>query len=340
MLEVESHVALTGFNSFGFAACAEHYVEIERLEQLPELEAYLRQQPQPLLLLGGGSNLLLAEQLPGLVARICLKGRQVSVEGERVLLTLAAGENWHESVEYSVNQGWYGLENLALIPGTVGAAPVQNIGAYGVELCQRLRAVQVFDRERAAFTRLLTAECQFSYRDSLFKSIAPERYIITALELELSTRGSLNLSYGALQQALAETESPLTPRHVFEAVCRIRRSKLPDPLQLGNAGSYFKNPSVSADHHARLKQDYPDLVSYPDGERFKLAAGWLIERAGWKGHRQGDVGVHAHQALVLVNYGGATREQVLTLANAIVADIAHRFAVTLEMEPRCYPSLD
>lgn len=336
LLRFETERSLRQFNSFGFAVVAEHYTEIQSAEQLPALEAWLTEHPMPLLLLGGGSNLVLADRIPGLVARMTIRGwRMCKVTASHILLRVGAGENWHETVQKTLEQGMYGLENMALIPGTVGAAPVQNIGAYGVELKDRISAIEVFDRQQRRIRDLTVAECNFGYRDSLFKSVEPGRYVITAVEFRLSRHFEPELSYAGLKGAL--NTDPVTAERVFETVCRIRREKLPDPLQTGNAGSFFKNPVVSVDQYAELKQRFDNIVAYPDAKGYKLAAGWLIDQCGLKGYSEARAGVYPQQALVLINLGGAGREDIEQLATQVQRQVLARFGVQLEPEPRFYP---
>ncbi|KGK43170.1 hypothetical protein LH51_01670 [Nitrincola sp. A-D6] len=341
MLEVQKQVSLQALNSFGFSSIADSYTEITEPSQLPLLIDYCQAHKLPWLLLGGGSNLVLSAHVPGVVALIKLQGVDItSLEPPYVRVRVAAGEPWHETVSWLLSQGYYGLENLALIPGAVGAAPVQNIGAYGVELKDRVTGVDVYDTLQGQFTRLSSAECQFNYRDSLFKSVEPGRYIITAVEFELFTNPDhLVLNYQALQktcEVLAGSQV-ITPRHVFDAVCQLRRNKLPDPAMLGNAGSFFKNPWVSQAKYQILRQNFTDLVAYPDAGGYKLAAGWLIEACGWKGKHYEKVGVYAKQSLVLVNYGGGDREQIESLATQISDSVHAVFGIWLEPEPRYYP---
>lgn len=341
MLELQAQVSLQALNSFGFNSVAERYTELTQPAQLPELIDYCHEQNLPCLLLGGGSNLVLSARVPGVVARVMLRGIEVvSRRQHTVRVRVAAGEPWHETVSWLLDQGFYGLENLALIPGTVGASPVQNIGAYGVELKDRVAAVHVYDTLQSQFTQLTPSECQFSYRDSLFKSVDPGRYIITAVEFELFLKPDhLVLNYQALQETCATLAGSqvVTPRHLFDAVCQLRRSKLPDPVRLGNAGSFFKNPHVSAAKFQALKLTFSNLVAYPEGEGYKLAAGWLIEACGWKGKHFEQVGVYDRQSLVLVNHGGGDRVQIESLADQIRNSVYKLFGVWLEPEPRYYP---
>jgi UDP-N-acetylmuramate dehydrogenase len=282
------------------------------------------------LVLGGGSNVLFVRP-PRRAVRI--EHTYLTCEHEdaaHVVLRVGGGTPWPELVEECTGRGWFGLENLALIPGTAGAAPIQNIGAYGVELVDVLEAVVVRERATGAEVRLSAAACGLGYRTSRFKTEWRGRYLIESIVLRLHKQARVNVSYAALAQALPEAA---TPAEVFAAVCRIRRSKLPDPAQVGNAGSFFQNPVVGADVAEALRRTWPDLVAYPqpDGQ-VKLAAGWLIDRCGWRGHRQGDTGTWPAQALVLVNYGEATGAHIWQLAQDIRAAVADRFGIRLEPE--------
>lgn len=338
-LEYQQDYSLESLNSFGFPSRAEHYVEICSLDQVRALHRDLRRRPQSLLWLGGGSNLVLAPRVPGIVARVRLCGHELQplAGDDQVRVTLGAGENWHASIEWLLSEGLFGLENLALIPGSVGAAPVQNIGAYGVEVGDRIEAVEVFDWRSGERRWLSRAECRFGYRDSCFKR-HPGRYLITRVRLLLSRTPAPTVTYAPLRQQLTP-EQAADPRAVFDAVCRIRRSKLPDPAQTGNAGSFFKNPVVSAAHYRTLLRRFPDLVAYPAGDQYKLAAGWLIDRLGWKGYRCSGVGVHERQALVLVNHGGGDQSRIEALARRIRLAVQETFGVELEVEPNFYPPL-
>lgn len=340
MSKLEHNVDLSRYNSFGFAARAENFVRVESLVQLQDAVVLARQNRWPMLVLGGGSNLVLRERVPGLVIQMGIVGRQTQPVGrDEVLVTLGAGEIWHPSLIWMLDQGYYGLENLALIPGTVGAAPMQNIGAYGVELEQGFNSLQALDTETGVLRRFSREECRFGYRDSYFKSAAPGRYIIVDVSFSLSLQPRPVLSYQVLVDELqARGIDQPHPRDLFEVVCDIRRSKLPDPVAVGNAGSFFKNPLISETHYADLQRQYPALVAYPAGKDYKLAAGWLIEQCGWKGHTRGSVGVYARQALVLVNLGTGTASELMLLADEIVQSVEARFGVTLEMEPRLYPA--
>jgi len=334
-LNVEADVSLQPFNTFGVATRARYLAHAHDDAEVGEALQAAKRLQLPLLVIGGGSNLLLTGDVEALVLRMASRGlRIVSSQGDAVLVEAEAGEPWHPFVQWTLEQGLQGLENLSLIPGTVGAAPMQNVGAYGVEIKDVFAGLTALDRHTGELREFTLDECQFAYRDSRFKREAG-RWLILRVRFALAHAGALRLDYGPLRQRLAEQGvSEPTASDVSRAICSIRSEKLPDPAVLGNAGSFFKNPLVSADLAARLRAEHADLVAYPqpDGQ-VKLAAGWLIEKAGWKGFRDGDAGVHRQQALVLVNYGGATGAQLLALARRIQADIQARFGVSLEIEP-------
>jgi UDP-N-acetylmuramate dehydrogenase len=337
-LLVQSGVSLKPFNSFGVDVRAQRFAEAHSDAEVREALAYAASNALPLLVIGGGSNLLLTADIQALVLRMATRGiRVLSDDGSQVVIEAEAGEPWHPFVQHTLAQGLSGLENLSLIPGTVGAAPMQNIGAYGVEIKDVFAGLTALDRQTGELRDFTLEECNFAYRDSLFKQ-QPGRWLILRVRFTLNRTAHLHLEYGPVRQRLTEQgiDHP-TPTDVSQAICSIRSEKLPDPAVLGNAGSFFKNPLVPAALVTRLKVEYPDLVAYaqPDGQ-MKLAAGWLIEKAGWKGFREADAGVHKLQALVLVNYGGATGLQLLALAQRIQADIWQRFSVELEMEPNRY----
>jgi len=337
-LQVQADVSLKPFNSFGVDVKARLFAEAHSDTDVREALAYAAGHDVPLLVIGGGSNLLLTGDIDAFVLRMASQGiRMLSDDGERVVVEAEAGEPWHPFVQHTLAQGWAGLENLSLIPGTVGAAPMQNIGAYGVEIKDVFAGLTALDRYTGELRDFTLDECAFAYRDSLFKQQA-DRWLILRVRFALSRVAHLHLEYGPVRQRLTEQGiDQATPTDVSQAICSIRSEKLPDPAVLGNAGSFFKNPLVPAAHVAHLKEQYPDLVAYPQpGGQMKIAAGWLIERAGWKGFREGDAGVHKLQALVLVNYGDARGLELLDLARRIQKDIAERFQVDLEMEPNRY----
>ncbi|WP_395593766.1 UDP-N-acetylmuramate dehydrogenase [Pseudomonas sp. B26140] len=337
-LLVQPRVSLKPFNSFGVDVHAQLFAEARCDADVREALAYAESHDVPLLVIGGGSNLLLTADIAALVLRMATRGiRVISDDGSRVVIEAEAGEPWHPFVQHTLAQGLSGLENLSLIPGTVGAAPMQNIGAYGVEIKDVFAGLTALDRHTGELRDFSLEESNFAYRDSVFKQ-QPGRWLILRVRFKLDRAAHLHLEYGPVRQRLTEQgiEQP-TPSDVSRAICSIRSEKLPDPAVLGNAGSFFKNPLVPAALVAQIKTQHPDLVAYaqPDGQ-MKLAAGWLIERAGWKGFREADAGVHKLQALVLVNYGAATGLQLLDLAQRIQKDISERFNVELEMEPNRY----
>ena len=337
-LQLQAGVSLKPYNSFGVDVRAQWFAEAHDDDDVREALAYVAEHRLPLLVIGGGSNLLLTADIQALVLRMATRGiRLLHDDGVNVVIEAEAGEPWHPFVLSTLARGWSGLENLSLIPGTVGAAPMQNIGAYGVEIKDVFAGLTALDRETGELREFSLQECQFGYRDSLFKHAAG-RWLILRVRFALSRVEHLHLGYGPVAQRLAEQGiSQPTASDVSRAICSIRNEKLPDPAVLGNAGSFFKNPLVSAAQAAELKRAHPGLVSYPQPDGLvKLAAGWLIEAAGWKGFREEDAGVHRLQSLVLVNYGAASGLQLLALARRIQADILQRFSVNLEMEPNLY----
>ncbi|WP_085721734.1 MULTISPECIES: UDP-N-acetylmuramate dehydrogenase [unclassified Pseudomonas] len=334
----QEQVSLKPYNTFGIDVKARYFTQAHDDQEVRLALAQAQQGGVPVLVIGGGSNLLLTRDIDALVLHMASRGRRVlGDDGERIVVEAEAGEPWHPFVQWTLAQGYCGLENLSLIPGTVGAAPMQNVGAYGVEIKDVFVGLTALDRETGELRDFGLAECAFGYRDSLFKR-NPGRWLILRVRFALSRTLQAHLDYGPVRQRLAEqgvTEP--TAQAISEAICSIRREKLPDPAELGNAGSFFKNPVVSAELVERIRAQYPGVVAYPQADgQVKLAAGWLIEQAGWKGHREGDAGVHRLQSLVLVNYGQASGAQMHALACRIQADILERFGVELEMEPNLY----
>ena len=337
-LSLHQDASLTAFNTLGLKTVAERFFHLTDREQLAPLLAFIDENKLPVLWLGGGSNLVLAPSVPGLVVRVELSGIEIeSEDSDSVLLRVQAGENWHQLVLYCLNKNLHGLENLALIPGTVGAAPVQNIGAYGVEVKELIESVEVLNLNTGEISWLSEQACEFGYRDSVFKR-NPGHYLILSVRFRLAKQFSPDVAYAALSAELkARGISTPSAAELVDAVCAVRSSKLPDPAVLGNAGSFFKNPVVSDALYEALKLEYPDMPGYPDASGHKLAAGWLLDRAGWKGSTVGKVGMHADQALVLVNRGGADRQDVEHLAEQIKASVLDQFGVSLEQEPIPYP---
>ena len=335
---IAENARLDARNSFGVRASAPILVEATEAAALPELFGYAMLRDTSTLVLGGGSNLLFAGDAPGAV--LALDTRRISLvedHGGHAVVRADAGVAWHDFVLWTLGHGLSGLENLALIPGTVGAAPIQNIGAYGVEVREHVYAVEAFDRDSGGFVRLAADACAFAYRDSLFKQ-QPDRHVVTAVEFILSRTFQPRLGYAGIEEELRAMGVEGAPRaaQVAEAVIRIRRRKLPDPVVTGNAGSFFKNPIVPAAQADALLAAHPALPVFrgADDASRKLSAAWLIDACGWKGHRDGDAGVSAAHALVLVNHGRATGLQLLDLARRIAASVQERFGVAIEPEPR------
>jgi len=342
-LSIVRNAPLQSLNTFGVAASAGTLITLDNQSQLAELRAALADGPAPFVL-GGGSNVLFTADVPGTILRVRLRGiRIVSDDRRGVLIEAAAGEDWDGLVRWSLAQRCYGLENLALIPGSAGAAPIQNIGAYGVELSDIFDSLDAVDLESGASATLAADDCAFGYRDSVFKRPGGPRWLVLRVRLRLSRTTHLRLDHGDIGRSLntAGVRRP-TPYDVAEAVRRVRRAKLPDPTQLGNAGSFFKNPIVSIARAGQLLAEHPDVPNYPavlaGVAARKLSAAWLIEACGWKGMRKGDAGVDARHALVLVNHGEATGAQLIGLAARIRASVQERFGVRLEAEAVLLPT--
>jgi UDP-N-acetylmuramate dehydrogenase len=331
--------SLQAFNTLGVPCIAAHYANVRSKAELIAALQKGRDEQLPILILGGGSNVVLPDVFAGLVIRMAIRGFDlVRQDGDALWLRAGAGEVWQDLVEYCLQRNYYGVENLSLIPGTVGAAPIQNIGAYGVELESIFSELNAIDRQTGEEVIFDRAACDFSYRESAFKHQLKNRYVITSVTLKLRKSPQFNLSYAPLQEALGKTTSDeLTARLVSDTVCAIRRSKLPDPLEIPNAGSFFKNPIVSRQQFDALAAQHPDIASYPvDASRVKIAAAWLLDKAGWRGNSEGGVGMHVKQALVLVNPGRCSGQRVLEYAAKIQKDIYQRFGIQLEREPVAY----
>jgi UDP-N-acetylmuramate dehydrogenase len=335
-MNAQHDVDLTALNTFGLPAQARHLLRIQSADDVRAFVA-TRRDAAPALVLGGGSNLLLRGETLASVLKVEIAGRRrlndAGASGD-ILVEAGAGESWHNFVRWTLTQGWPGLENLSLIPGTVGAAPIQNIGAYGLEVAERIESLDAIDLTNGESRQFDATACHFGYRESVFKQ-APGRWLVTAVRFRLPRRWQPLTHYGDIERELtAHGLSTPTPLQVSDAIIALRRRKLPDPAELGSAGSFFKNPLVDAPQCAALLTEHPQLPHYPQADgRVKLAAGWLIEQCGWKGRRLGPVGCHVHQALVLVNHGGATGADVLALAARIQDDVRAKFGVGLEMEP-------
>ena len=335
MAVIRHHVNLQAFNTFGIPAQALHYAELNEEAAFADIMQTDEYRLFPRLIIGGGSNILFTRDFEGLVIRNCLKGISLISENEEtVLVEAASGENWHQFVQWCIAQGFGGLENLSLIPGCVGASPMQNIGAYGVEIKDVFKSLTALDLENGKRRVFSKEECAFGYRESVFKTIYKNKYLITSVTFELKRHPVINISYGAIAEQL-KAMGVLSPgiSDVSKAVMAIRQSKLPDPLVTGNEGSFFKNPEVSAEKYAEILSQFPELVSYPLASgHYKLAAGWLIEQAGLKGYEKNGAAVHTRQALVLINTGTATGEAVLALSTEIIEKVKNKYGVTLERE--------
>lgn len=333
-MQLLQNVSLKPYNTFGMDVVAEYFLTLNDEQLLPTITADTSL-PLERKILGGGSNVLITKPVTGLLIHNQLKGIEVITEDENhVWLKVASGEVWHELVMYAISKGWAGIENLALIPGTVGASPMQNIGAYGVEAKETIESVTFWNWEEAKFTTLSNSECNFGYRDSIFKHELKDKVFITSVVYKLNKKPNLNTSYGAISQELEKMGvKDITIKAIADAVIAIRSSKLPDPKEIGNAGSFFKNPTLPVAQYAYLKEQYADIPSYPVSDTMvKVPAGWLIEQCGWKGKRAGDTGVHAKQALVLVNYGNARGADVWHLSGEVVDSVKDKFGIELERE--------
>lgn len=333
-MHIQQNISLKPFNTFGIDANASHFVEVSTMEALKQVLA-LKMYPNKLIL-GGGSNMLLTQDFNGLVIHINLKGIElISEDADFVYVKANAGEVWHDFVMYCINNDFGGVENLSLIPGNVGTAPIQNIGAYGVELKDVFYACEAISIENQTMETFGKMDCHFDYRNSVFKQEAKGKYIITNVTFKLTKRNhQLHINYGTIasQLALMNIENP-TIQDISKAVIAIRESKLPNPKVIGNSGSFFKNPVVKKTHYEKLLQNFTDMPSYPvSDENVKIPAGWLIEKAGFKGKRFGDYGVHKNQALVLVNYGNAKGSDILKLSELIQKTIHRLFGISIEAE--------
>jgi UDP-N-acetylmuramate dehydrogenase len=336
MIRFEEQVSLKAYNTFGVDASARYFCRISTENDFIELISTPLYKKNRSLVLGGGSNVLFLNDFNGLIIRNELKGWQVTEETDtNIELKVGAGEVWHDVVMLCVEKNWGGIENLSLIPGTMGAAPMQNIGAYGVEAKEVIKCVDTIDRKTGEKKTFQNAECHFGYRESVFKQSLKEKFFISSVTLTLTKKNHLlNTSYGAIQLTLVQMNitSP-TIKDVSNAVIQIRQNKLPDPSHIGNAGSFFKNPSLSSIAYEELKKEFPLIPGYfSDNQQVKVPAGWLIEACGWKGKRIGDAGVHAQQALVLVNYGNAKGEEIFLISEQIKSSVKKKFNIDLNTE--------
>ena len=334
-MPIQENKSLKPYNTLGVDARARYFLSVTAPDSLvAAIDS--GHNDRPLLVLGGGSNILFTRDFEGLVLKNDIKGLAVLEQADDdVRVRAGGGEDWHTFVQWCLQHGFYGLENLSLIPGTVGAAPVQNIGAYGVEVGDRIEAVEAIDMQSGAGCRFEAGACDFAYRNSIFKDRCRNRFFITAVTFHLNKKAQLVTSYADVRRALAgRQETVVTPQELSDTICDIRRHKLPDPEEIANAGSFFKNPIISRPRYQELAERFPELPAYPvDDQRVKIAAGWMIENCGWKGRRVGACGVYPHQALVLVNYGGASGRDILDLAEAVQASVEKRFDIRLNPEP-------
>ena len=334
-MNIIENYPLLKLNTFGIDVKAKYFTSINTINELIEATKTNVFKDLELLILGGGSNILFTKDFDGLVILNNIKGKEIISQNQQsIFLKIGAGENWHELVMYCVDNGWGGIENLSLIPGNTGTAPMQNIGAYGVEIKETFLELEALEISSGKIVKFNNSDCEFGYRESVFKNKMKNQYIILNITLELKKNPVLNINYGDVK-AILESQNIKNPaiKEVSNAIIRIRQSKLPDPKKIGNSGSFFKNPLVSLNQLELIKKNYPNVVNYEINENeFKIAAGWLIERAGWKGKKFNNYGVHEKQALVLVNYGLANGMEIFDLSEKIILDIKDKFGITLERE--------
>ena len=333
-MKVLHNFSLKNYNTFGIDVKAKTFISVESLEDLRT--ALQKNYAEDLFILGGGSNMLLTRDIDTTVLHVGLKGKQIIKENEEeVLIEISAGENWHETVLWTLSNNWGGFENLSLIPGNIGTAPIQNIGAYGTEIRDTLVSLKAIDIQTLEVREFSNEDCQFGYRDSIFKNKVKGKFIIISVTFRLTKKDhKIKTNYGTIQQALVEIGvTTATISDVSNAVIKIRKEKLPDPSELGNSGSFFKNPVINSGHLKDLQKHFPDMPFFDVGNNeFKIPAGWLIEKAGLKGYRVGDAGVHKNQALVLVNYGNATGREILDLAKKVQYEVYTKFRIALQAE--------
>ena len=334
-MNIIENYPLLKLNTFGVDVKAKYFVSINTINELIEVIKTNVFKDLQLLILGGGSNILFTKDFDGLVILNNIKGKEIIDQNQQsIFLKIGAGENWHELVMYCVDNGWGGIENLSLIPGNTGTAPMQNIGAYGVEIKETFVELEALEISSGKIVKFNNSDCEFGYRESVFKNKIKNQYIILNITLELMKNPVININYGDVK-AILETQNIKNPaiKEVSNAIISIRQSKLPDPKKIGNSGSFFKNPIVSLNQLELIKKKYPNVVNYEINENeFKIAAGWLIERAGWRGKKFNNYGVHEKQALVLVNYGLANGMEIFDLSEKIILDIKDKFGITLERE--------
>ena len=337
-MDIKHNISLQPYNTFGIEVSAKHFVEIHSVAELQELQQsdFFK---LPKLILGGGSNVLFTQDFEGLVIQLSIKGvEKLKEDDKHVTVKVGAGENWHQFVLTAIENNWAGIENMSLIPGTVGAAPMQNIGAYGVEIKEVFVELGAMNIETGKFRTFSKEACDFGYRWSVFKGELKDQYIITSVTFQLNKTPEYKTEYGDIKNTLAEMNvSELSIKAISDAVVKIRHSKLPDPKLLGNAGSFFKNPEIPKHQFNQLKEQFPEVPGYPvSEEEIKVPAGWLIDNAGWKGKTIGNVGVHKNQALVLVNYGNGTGTEIFNLAMDVKKSVKKIYGVDINPEVNIY----
>lgn len=333
-MNIQENISLKHLNTFGIAKNARFFTAVTSINSLKEALAWAKEQNQKVLILGGGSNILLTADFDGLVIKMEIKGIKLIDESEDYYwIEVGAGEIWHDLVIYAIDQNWAGLENLSLIPGTVGASPMQNIGAYGAEIQEVFESLVALNRNGLTLKSFSKEECKFGYRESVFKHELKDQYVICSVRFKLRKNPELKVEYGAIRDVLNENGVQRPDiRDISKAVIAIRSSKLPDPKEIGNAGSFFKNPTIDRAKFSELKSSFPEIPGYPTLEGIKVPAGWLIEQAGWKGKRIGEVGVHVKQALVLVNYGNGDGAEIIRLSDQIRESVKRKFGIDLHPE--------
>ncbi len=334
-MEIRQNISLKPFNTFGLEAKASHFVDVTTVEELKTLFGDEQWKEKPRLILGGGSNILLTGDFDGIAIKNSIKGiEKIAEDVDSITIKIGGGEIWHDLVLHCIDNDWAGIENMSLIPGTVGAAPMQNIGAYGMELKEVFTELEALNITTLAIEKFNKQDCQFGYRWSVFKGEKKGRYLITSVTLKLSKTPNINTDYGDIKHTLEEAGiTEPTIRDVSNAVIKIRQSKLPDPAEIGNSGSFFKNPEIPEAQFEKAKAKHPNMVGYPTTPgMIKVPAGWLIDNAGWKGKRFGEIGVHAKQALVLVNYGSGKGADLVQLAKDIQKDVKEKYGIDIQPE--------
>lgn len=333
-MNILENISLKPFNTFGIDNSARFFAVVKSISELKEALSWAKTQNIKPLILGGGSNILLTQNQEALVIKIEIEGIKVVQENDEYLFVeVGAGVNWHEFVLYAIENDWAGIENLSLIPGTVGASPMQNIGAYGVEIKDVFSSLKALNKETLDVEEFNAAQCEFGYRESVFKHELKGKYVICSVVFRLRKKPEFHTEYGAIQETLeAAGVKELSIKAISDAVIQIRQSKLPDPKEIGNSGSFFKNPTISSAHFNTLKSEYPNIPGYPNEEGVKVPAAWLIEQCGWKGKRFGEIGVHSKQPLVLVNYGNGDGNEIKNLAGKIQKSVLEKFEISIHPE--------